>query len=66
MVTTFSKSYSKILVAYCLKTGKCFLRFYSEAKKNGIDSSKKDSMNFQNSFPFERSACFYMTLSGRF
>ena len=40
--------------------------FILKANVKGIDSSKEGAMDFQNSPPFERSACFYITISGNF
>ena len=61
MVAPFSKFYGKILNGFCLSTGK---RFFLTVKawillKNG-------TWDFRNSFPFERSTCFYVTISGNF
>ena len=40
--------------------------FHFKANKKGIDSSKKSSRDFQNSPSFERSTCFYVTISESF
>ena len=40
--------------------------FHYKANRNSIDSSKKATRDFQNSPPFERSTCFYVTISGSF
>ena len=37
-----------------------FERFHFKANRKSIYSSKNGSRNFQNSAPFERSACFYV------
>ena len=41
-------------------------RFHFKANRKSIDSSKKGTRDFQNSPPFERSACFYVTISESF
>ena len=41
-------------------------RFHFKANVKSIDSSKEGARDFQNSPPFERSACFYITISGNF
>ena len=40
-------------------------RFHSKANRKRIGSSKSNK-DFQNSPPFERSACFYVTISENF
>ena len=40
--------------------------FYFKANRNSIGSSKNDARDFQNSPPFERSACFHLTISEGF
>ena len=37
-------------------------RFHFKATRKSIDSSKKGTRYFRNSLPFERSACFYVTI----
>ena len=41
-------------------------RFHFKANRKSIGSLKKDTRHFQNSPPFERSTCFYVTSSGNF
>ena len=41
-------------------------RFEFKANGKSIGSSKNGNRYFQNSPPFERSACFNMTISGNF
>ena len=54
MVAPFSKFYDKTWVSYCLKHWKTpFLL-------------KNDTRDFQNSLPFDRSECFYVTASENF
>ena len=57
MVAPFSKLYGKIWVGSCPNTGK---RSFLEV------SSKNGTREFQNSPPFERLACFYVTISENF
>ena len=48
-------------------TGKhFFLNFYFKANGKSAGSSKNITRDFQNSSPFERSACFYATIIGNF
>ena len=58
MVAPFSKSSGKIWVVSCLNTGKhVFLE---------VSFQRNRTMDFQNSPLFERSACFYVTITGNF
>ena len=41
-------------------------RFHSKANRRSSCSSKNSTTDFQNSPPFERLACFYVTSSGNF
>ena len=41
-------------------------RFHFKANKNSVGSSKNGTWDFQNSSLFERSTCFYVTISGNF
>ena len=41
-------------------------RFHFNADRKSIGSSKNGTMDFQNSPPFERSACFYVIISESF
>ena len=72
MIASFSKFYGKIWVGFCLNTGKLFFflkptkRFHFKANRKSIGFSKKSTRDFQNSSPFERSACFYVTTSRNF
>ena len=43
-----------------------FQRFHFKFNRNNIDSSKSGTRDFQNSPPFERSACFYVAITGYF
>ena len=57
MVAPFSKFYGKIL----------FLRsFILKPTERAYVLLKRGSWDFQNSPPFERLACFYVTMSGNF
>ena len=62
MVAPFSKFYSKFWVGFCHNTGK---RIFLEIKRAQI-LLKNCTRDFQNSSLFERSACFYVTISGKF
>ena len=42
------------------------LRFHLKANRKNIGSSKNGSMDFLNDPPFERWACFYVTISENF
>ena len=41
-------------------------RFHFKTNRKNIGSFKNGIRGFQNSHPFERSACFYVTISGNF
>ena len=43
-----------------------FESFRLKADRKSIGSSKSGTRDFQNSLPFKRSACFYVTISERF
>ena len=58
-VTPFSKFYGEIWVAFCLNTTKCF---FLEVFFKVLSCTR----DFQNKPPFERSACFYVTITGNF
>ena len=64
----FSMAYRKISVDFCLYTEKrSFKRFYFKFNIKSIQVLlKNDTRNFQNSTPFERSACFYATITENF
>ena len=67
MVALFSKFYANIWVGFCLSTRKHFSqRFHFKANRKSINSSKKWYQKFSKYPPFERSACFYVTISGSF
>ena len=65
MVARFSRFYRKISIGFCLLTlEKAFCyNFHLKANRKSIASSKKQYQDFQNSPPFERSACSYVTIS---
>ena len=54
MVASFSRFYGKIWVGFCLNTG----------KRSFLDVSC--TRHFQNTPPFERSACFYVIITANF
>ena len=62
---SFSASFTaKPELVFVLRNEKAFsLRFHFTAKRKCIDSSKNGTSDFQNSPPFERSACFYVTIT---
>ena len=66
MNAPFSKlNYGKICVGFCLNTGNAFSeRNHFKANRKNRFFYKIGSRNFQNSPSFERSACFYVTMSG--
>ena len=41
-------------------------RFHFKSNRKSIDSSKNGTSDFQNSLPFERSACFYLRITENF
>ena len=66
-VAFFSKFYPKIWVGFYLNTGEHFLRgFILKSTKRAQVFLKNGTRDFQNSPPFVRSACFYVTISGNF
>ena len=60
MVAPFSKFYDKIWVGFCLNTGK------DNRKSISSFFLKNGTIGFQNKPLFERSACFYVTITGNF
>ena len=67
MVAPFSTFYGKIWVGFCLNTGKHFFFEISfRANRKSIGYLKSGTKDYQNNPPFERSACFYATISGKF
>ena len=56
----FSKVYGKIWVVFCLNTGKGFFfrGFILKPTEGAYVFLKNGTSDFQNSPPFERSACF--------
>ena len=59
MVAPFSRPYCKIWLCVCLNTEKPF--FPTERAQVLLKYGARD---FQNSRPFKRLACFYVTISG--
>ena len=67
MVAPYSKFYGKICVGFCPTTGKhLFSELHFKANRESIGSSKKWYQDFQNNPSFQRSACFYVAISGNF
>ena len=65
---SFPQVYGKIWVSFCLSTGKHFfleVSFSSQQKESKV-LLRNGTRYFQNSPPFERSACFYVTISENF
>ena len=67
MVAPLSKFHGKIWTSFCLNTGKSFLRgFIFKPTERAQILLKSGNRDFQNSLPFERSGCFYETISENF
>ena len=67
MVTSFSKFYGKIGLVFVLALENTFSqRFHFKANRKSIGSLKNDTRDFQNSPPFDRLACFYVTIGRNF
>ena len=68
MVAPFMKFYGKTWVGFCLNTGKrFFLRGYIlKSTETAQVLLKSGTRDFPNSSPFERLACFHVTISGNF
>ena len=52
------------LVLVLTKENASSLRFHFKADRESTGSSKNSTWDFQNSPPFERSECFYVTITG--
>ena len=67
MVAHSSKFYGKIWVGFCLNTENAFSeRFHFESNRKGKVVLKNSTKDLQNSPPFEKLACFYMTITENF
>ena len=67
MVARFSKFYGKFELVFVLTLENAFSqRLHFKANRKSIGSLKSVTRDFLNSPPFERSACFYVTISGNF
>ena len=69
MVAPSSKFYGKVWVGFCLNTGKrtLFLKgFILKPTERALVFLKIVTRDFQNSPPFDRPACFYVTMTGNF
>ena len=64
MVAPFRKFYGKIWVAFCLNTRKQF--FLDVPFQRAQVLLKNVTRDLENSPPFDRSACFYVTINGNF
>ena len=67
MVAPFSKFNGKIWVGFVVTLKNSFsYRFHFKATEGAQVFPKNSTRDFQNSPPFERSACFYLIISGNF
>ena len=67
MIAPFSKFYSKTWIGFCLNNGKrFFLEFSLYSQQKDHIFLKNSTRDFQNSPPFDRWACFYVTITGNF
>ena len=66
MVAPSSKFYGKIWVGFCLNTGKCLRDFILTPTERAQVILKKSTRDFQNRSLFERSPCFFVTISENF
>ena len=68
MVAPFSRFYGKVWVGFYLNTGKKLFRrgFILKPTERAKILLKNGTRDFQNSPPFERSACFHATISRNF
>ena len=68
MVAPFSRFTAKFGLVFVSTLENAFSqRFYFQANRKSICSSKPNgTRDFRNSSPFERSACFYVTISKSF
>ena len=58
---------AKFELVFVLTLGNVFSkRFDFKANRKNMIFLKSNTRNFQKTHPFERSACFYMTISGNF
>ena len=64
MAALFSKFYGKVWVGFCFNTGKRFLSEVSTERTYVL--LKSGIRDYHYSPPFERSTCFYVTVSGNF
>ena len=64
MIAPFSKFYGKIWIDFCLNTGK--RDFLLKAIERAQTLLRNGTRDFKNSPPLEKSACFYVTISGNF
>ena len=64
--TTFTTKLELFFVLTFENTFYTFYTFHFKANRKSIGSSKNSTRDFQNSLPFEKSACFYVTVTGNF
>ena len=57
----------KIELVFVLTQENAFCQgFHFKANRKSIESSRNGTRDFQNTPPSERSACFYVTITGNF
>ena len=67
MVALSSKFHGQIWLVFVLTLENGFSqRFHFKGNRKNIGSSKNGTRDFQNNPPFERSARFYVTISGKY
>ena len=67
MIALFSNFAAKFGLVFVLTLENAFSqRFHFKTNRKRIDFSKNGTRDFQNSPPFEKSACFYVTIGGNF
>ena len=67
MVASFSNFYGKLELVFVLSFEYAFLRVFILKPTQRVQVLlKNDTRDFQNSPPFDRSACFYLTINESF
>ena len=65
LLASFTRNFLNVELVFVLTQDNAFSRrFHFKANRKSIFSSKK--RDFQNSPPFKRSVCFYVTIAGNF
>ena len=65
-VATFSNVYGKSCVGFCLETGKHAQKFHFRSNRKRKVSLENSARDFQYIPLFQRSACFYVKITGHF